>query len=400
VAAKLRKFTPLFIILGGILIMMLLVMSRKKPERQTFEVSGALVDVMIAERTDETVDIKGYGTVTPRYQVALQPQVAGKIEWVHPDLVAGGYFRDGQVMARIEQIDYKLAVSQAEANVAQAQYQLDLSKANAGIAQREWEMMNSSSIFMDDDSTTLTADPLVLYEPQLKQAEAGYKSAKAMLKSAKLNLSRTEIKAPYNCKVSQTGVSPGQIINSAVPIAQVYSTDIIEIFVSMPQSDLEWIEIPGARATVKLNTGSDYFTWEGEVDRSIGVLDQVGRLEQIVVRINDPFDNDEKPDLSIGSFVQVDIDGKLAENIISIPRKALRENNAVWIANGDELLIKTVDVLRLTPEKALIRSGIEEGDQIVLTALTGASNGTKLRIKDQADVNGSETATPQRGEEN
>jgi hypothetical protein len=121
--------------------------------------------------------------------------------------------------------------------------------------------------------------------------------------------------------------------------------------------------------------------WAGYVDRAVGMIDSIGRLSQVVVRVDNPFSGGNPVnELSINSFVDLEIAGKPIENVVNLPREALQSDSTVWIARQDSTLeIRKVKVARSTRDSAYIQQGIETGEQVVLTALTGAADGMKLR---------------------
>jgi RND family efflux transporter MFP subunit len=368
----------------GVLIAVALVSSRKPPGRERPRLGGALVEVIEAREAERRVVVEGTGTVIPRHEIVLTPQVTGKVVWVDPDLVAGGVFRKGEELVRIEPADYELAVQRAEAQVAQAEYQIEVARANASIARREWELMKESrqDLLGDANPEPDQPDPLVLHEPQLRQAEANLASARAGLETAKLNLDRTVLRAPFNCRVRRQSVSPGQLIGPTTQAAVLYGTDLAEIEVGLSISDLEWIEVPGSPATVTLDTGEERHAWTGRVNRTVGVLDEIGRLARVVVQVDDPFHREggDGPELSIGSFVTVEIEGRSLERTIPLPRAALRENSTAWVAAEDSTLqIRGIALYRLTSDEAFIADGIAPGDLVVLSPLSGAAEGMKLR---------------------
>ncbi len=381
----LRFLAPLLIVAVGMLIMKTMVHSRKPPVRQRPQTNGALVEVKTIHRADRHVVVEGNGTVAPRYEMRLTPQVSGKVIWAHPRLVSGGEFSIGDKLVRIEATDYEHAVAKSQALVAQAEYQLEVTRANADIASREWDLVTTGETRFDgndQNNKPKPPDPLVLYEPQLKKAQADLTSAHAALAGAQLNLDRTTLTAPFNCRVRSQAIAPGQIIGPATPVASLYATDLVEIEIGLPQDDLNWITIPGATATVTLNTGVKSSSWIGIVDRSVGTVDEFGRLARIVVQVADPFvkRNSTSQELSVGSFVSVNIEGRLLENIIPIPRSTLRENATLWIATADSTLeIRTVEIARMNQTEAFVSAGLEDGDQLIMTPLSTASPGMRLR---------------------
>lgn len=87
------------------------------------------------------------------------------------------------------------------------------------------------------------------------------------------------------------------------------------------------------------------------------------------------------PYLEVGMFVDVQFAGPTIKEKFVLPRRALRDNRTVWIADSDGFLrIRPVDVVRLEREQVVIGQGLEAGEKVVLTTLTGAVDGMKLRV--------------------
>ncbi len=322
--------------------------------------------------------------MTPRYVVSMRPQVGGKVEWVSSNLVNGGSFKKGQPLLRIETKDYELAVQQAKSALAQAEYGIQLARANAEIARQEWELVkvNQEKLLGSKNNDGNDPDPLVLKQPQLLQAQAALESAQAVLEMAELSLERTTLYAPFNCRIKNYNAAVGQVVGPSSQVANLYGVDVFEIEIGLPIDDMAWIEIPGSEAEVILKTGENEFSWPGRVVRSVGAVENAGRLALIVVQVDNPYAEIEeyRPELSIGSFVSVEMKGKILRNSIPIPRSAVRENSTVWIVRPDSTLdIKDVTVSHMTSDFAYITAGLEADEFIVLTNLTGAAPGMKLR---------------------
>ena len=85
-------------------------------------------------------------------------------------------------------------------------------------------------------------------------------------------------------------------------------------------------------------------------------------------------------------FVEVRIQGETIPQVFPIPRKALRQENTVWIVNDEnKLVIGDVDVVRRERETVLVQKGLKAGDRLILTALQGAANGMKIRPMEEGD---------------
>jgi RND family efflux transporter MFP subunit len=150
------------------------------------------VDVLEVRPEDRTVFVETYGTIQPALVSQLVAEVSGRIEWVSPVFVNGGFFEEGEELLRIEDADYRLAVAQAEAQVAQAVLALDRERRSAETAAREWMSLGTG-----------TPAPLALHRPQVDQAEAAVEASRAALAKARRDLSKTRIRAPFDGRIRQ-----------------------------------------------------------------------------------------------------------------------------------------------------------------------------------------------------
>ncbi|MBE9529375.1 MAG: efflux RND transporter periplasmic adaptor subunit [Proteobacteria bacterium] len=383
---------PLVIIAVGIGVMVGLVSSRAAPKKHMKREAGALVHVMKVKRTDHALLLKGTGTVQPARSVTIVPQVSGRLRYVSDSMVPGGYFTEGKVMMKIEDVDYRLNVERAMAALATAEFELLKVEGEAKVARTVWE---SSSHGAEEGAEP---NPLVLYTPQLKRARAGLMSAKAALKQERINLERTVLGAPFNSIVRAESAELGQYVRAGTKVATLAGTDSVEVVVPLKVDDIGWIEIPGAgservgaRATVSMNTGGRVHKWRGTVVRSLGEVDPEGRMERVVIRVEDPYglsagsvaksgDGKVKPALALGSFVNVEIEGGSMRNVIVISRSALRDDNTVWtVEGGNSLKIVNVVPLRVEAETVVLKSGLAGGATVVTTDLSGAADGMALR---------------------
>ncbi|KKK75460.1 hypothetical protein LCGC14_2873480, partial [marine sediment metagenome] len=178
----LKIILPVAILLAGFLVMMILVKSRPEQKKVQRQAPAMLVEVMEAQATDTNAMVHTTATVSAAREITIVPQVSGVVTSVEKDFVAGGFFKKGQMLFTIDKTDYALALKSAEAARAKALHTLETVKSRADIAEQEWEIL--------DNGKGEKANPLVLYEPQLKEAEASLESADATVKLAELNLSR------------------------------------------------------------------------------------------------------------------------------------------------------------------------------------------------------------------
>ncbi len=383
-----RAILPFLVIAIALGLTFVLIKSRQTPKPHESPYLGPLVEVAALEKSNRRVVVSATGSAQSRYEVAITPQVKGRVSELSPQMVAGGVFRQGELLFAIEDIDYQLAIALAQSNLAQAELELLRNENLADLARKEWHALNTDS--------ALEPNPLVVYEPQLKSARAQRDAALANVRQAELNLQRTRVFAPFNCYVRSEQLEIGQFINTTAPVATVAGTDQVEIEVPLPLDELAWLQVPrsgagqkGSKAEVELKSGGQTFRWQGEITRALGEIDPRNRMARVVVTVNDPFSQDLDGanllnDLLPGMFVEIHLQGEELTDVIAVPRGALRDNDTLWIIDDENRLnIREVEILRRERDEVLIRSGLNAGEKIVLTNLSGAAEGMLLRPQSQ-----------------
>lgn len=200
-----RKFITIIGTLGifvvGVFLIGLMGAARPRIKPQAPVLTPPSVFFVTAEPEAVTLDVYAQGEVRPRTDITLTAQVSGRIVSTSPAFADGGAFNEGDLLLKIEDADYRLAVTSARARVAQAEENLKREEAEAALARRDYEDLGRKG-----DPSELT-----LRLPQLAQAKAAFEGARADYKSAELSLERTVIKAPFKGRVRDRLVGEGQV---------------------------------------------------------------------------------------------------------------------------------------------------------------------------------------------
>ena len=340
-----------------------------------------MVRTIKVETGPQTVHVSGEGTVRPLREINLVPQVGGKVVHVSSALVNGGEFSQEDILLRIDPVDYQLAVTLAKAKVKDSESNLKLVQEDAAAAQEEWRQLHAGG-----PKANRMPPPLVAKEPQLAAAEAKLEADRADLKSALLNLERTELKAPFEGRVSQENVDIGQYVSPGQVLATLYSTEAAEIILPLADEDLFWFDVPGftpnnspgAPAKVMAQLAGLERTWSGSVVRTEGRLDERTRMINVVVRVEKPYA--KKPPLPVGLFVVVEIEGRILPDAAVIPRSALHQGDVVWVVdNNDRLHFREVDVARVQGDEVMVEGGLKSGEMVVISPLEAVTDGMAVR---------------------
>lgn len=374
---------PLLIIIVAFVAAAVMIKSRKPPEQLPVEVPAFLVDAKPIKAEEVSFVVKSQGNVVPKNSTALSSQVSGQLVSLSDAFIAGGTFKKGEILATLEQDDYRTDLKLAEAELAQAQAALQEEIARGKVAEQEWLSVRN-----------VAPPELGLRKPQLAKEQANVKAAEAKLERAKRNLSRTQIKAPYNGIVVERNIDLGQFVTTGATLGTLYSTDTAEVRLPITDSDLMFVDIAGqskqgAPVALSANVGGVKRTWQGTLIRSEGVLDTQSRVIYAVVEVEDPYNlqASHSAPLRFGQFVEAEITSRQTEKMFVIPRNNLRLDNTVLTVNDErEIEIKDVEVARTTASKVYLRGGLDEGTLVVTSAVPNPFNGMRVRLPGDAPI--------------
>ena len=391
----LKKLLPAVIILAALVIAVMLRQLRPEAEQNEPQQLAVVVDAVTVTVQDAAIVVASQGTMEPRTRTNLVSEVSGQVVSVSPAFVAGGFFRKGDVLLQLDDLDYRAAVSRAEAAVAAARSQLELERGQGDVAQREWDRMSEA------ERGRIRARELYLRKPQMAEAVARLESAEADLEQARTDLSKTTIIAPYDGLVSAKNTDIGQYVTTGAAIAETFAVDYAEVRLPIPEGKIAFLDLPAATSNFAGNgnlanapvvdlvssIGNRDYHWTGNLTRTEGVLDTRTRVLFSVVQVEDPYnlyknnDSWSREPLRIGTYVNASIKGKVLEDVVVLPRYTLQANNVIWTADTEgRLRPKNVDVLTINGDDVYISGGLENGDRVILTRLENPLNGALVQV--------------------
>lgn len=377
------------ILAGGVLLIGVMGAMRPKVKPEAPVITPPTVFFTVAEAKSVTLDVYAQGEVRPRTDIVLTAQVSGRIEKTAPAFVDGGAFDLGDLLIKIEDADYRLAVTGERARVAEAAQALKREEAEAALARKDYEELGRES------------DPseLALRLPQLAQARAAYEAARADLKAAELNLERTEIRAPFKGRVRTRSAGDGQYVSPGTQLGRIFSTDVAEIRLALTDSDLaklglpiafvETPEQPGPSALLSAVIAGKERRWHGRIARTDGALDPTTRQISAIAVVEDPYGAgaDNGAPLAIGLFVDARIAGRAIDNAIVLPRSALYGRDVVYVIAADDTLSRrTVSVVSAERDQIIIVDGVQSGERVATSPLRGADDGAAVAPVDPLEA--------------
>ena len=342
-----------------------------------------LVRALIVRPADFEFGATARGTVMPRSETDLIAEVSGRVVELSQSLVSGGFFKEDEVLLRIDPLDYEIALEQASAQVQRATSELATARKNYE-RQRNLSKRQSTSESLEDDARN-----------RLQIAEAAQREARARLASAERDLERTVVRAPYDGRVRTEQVDLGQFLNRGSRLARLYAIDVAEVRLPIRDDELAFLNISlrdgsawekRPRVSLFAEFAGTAHRWEGEIVRTEGELDPKTRMIRLVASVADPYRAGTTP-LPVGLFVDAVITGGVQPNIVRLPRAAMVSPSEVYIVDSSERLVRRkVNVLRSEGDFVYINNGLSEGDRVCLSRLATAMPGMKVRVENTEEV--------------
>ena len=357
-----------------------IIMSRPMPEQLTVSETTSAIRAMTVVKESLRLKIRSEGTVTPKTQTNVIPEIKGRVTWISPNLVVGGYFQAGDLLVTIDAADYE-----ARTGLAQAQ----LLRAEAELEHKRFELQRLQALIKDN----------LVSQSNLENAARAHKIAKANVIESKINLaqaerdlSRTKITAPFEGMVRSESIDIGQFVQQGAPIASIYASDAVEVRLPIVNAQLAYLDPanlqrgeldPATAPMIRLTAryAGTSFVWRGQLARTEGEIDAQSRMITAVARVRQDNQSPDVPPLQVGAFVAAEIEGQYLDDIVRLPRAALRPNSQVLIIDGDNRLrFRAVNVLRLENDFVIIDSGLESGEVVNLSPIQTVVDGMRVSL--------------------
>jgi RND family efflux transporter MFP subunit len=334
------------------------------------------VDVALPVKQNVTPYLEATGNTTAVNETALVARVQGFIQEI--SYKDGDPVKVGTVLFVIEPEPYQLALDQA--NSAKA-------SADAALKQSEAEYERQAALVA---KTFATKQDLEKAEAARDANVAVQQQAAANIKQAELNLSYTQVKAPFDGVVTARLVSVGELVgpNNASTLASIVQfnpiyvdfnvseKDVLRIRASMQKRGITAQDLKKIPAEIGLQTETGY-PHKGTLDYAApAVTAATGALPVRAV-----LDNAERQ-LLPGYFVRVRVPLFEEPNMLLVPDRAIGSDQSgryLLIAGKDDVVEqRTVQIGQLVGELRVITSGINPDDRIVVSGLLAAVPGQKI----------------------
>jgi multidrug efflux pump subunit AcrA (membrane-fusion protein) len=409
--------------------------NKKPPVRLEDQERVQAVRVMPLVKTPVIPRTTGYGYVQAYRTWQAIPEVSGQVVYLDEKIKKGYFVKKGEVLLRIDTRAYGLAESRGVAEVMSLDAQLKeleqsrknterlltIEKKALAIAVQELERKRKlfekqyiSASDLEKEETNVLGrqttvnnlqNTLKLIPAQKRALLAQKSSGESSVAERRLDVSKTEIRAPFNGRVSRVNIERFQFAPAGTVLLEAESIDRAEVpvqlsprefFKLLPRHyttpiqqipDIETIRRAiGISAKVRLPLNEDTtIEWKGQFSRTGESIDPATGTLTFFVTVENPYGNlipGKRPPLATNMYVQVELAGRPIKDRFVIPRSAVHGDKLYICTEDNRLDIRRVklemtmgDLAVMTPG---VTGGVKEGETLVLSDLVPAIAGMKL----------------------
>lgn len=434
-----KKVLIIIPVILGIALFVVMKTNKKPPVRLDNQERIHTVRVIPLEKMAVVPRVTTYGYVEADRTWRAISEVSGKIVNVNENLKKGYFIKKDEVLLKIDTTSYGLAETRGVADVMNVDARLreleqsrentlrllDIEKKSLASAgqelKRKQELFANQYISASDlekeertflaHQTTLNnlQNALDLIPSQKKALLAQKKAGESTVSERRLDVARTEIRAPFNCRLSVVNVELYQFAAAGTILLEAESVDRAEIPVSLsPGSfftllprefkgsvgqvpDMEAIRQSfGITARVRLPMDVEApIEWDGTFSRISESMDPKTGALTLYITVDKPYENvipGKRPPLVTNMYVQVELKGNPLPDRFVLPRSAVHDKQVYISTPENRLEIRPVEVEFTMADMAVVSQGLDQGETLVLADLIPAVQGMLLKPVQAGDV--------------
>ncbi|MDT8302964.1 MAG: HlyD family efflux transporter periplasmic adaptor subunit [Sedimentisphaerales bacterium] len=373
----------------------------------------------------------GYGLAEPRRIWEAVAEVKGRISSIHPRLKSGELIDAKSVLIQIDSTEYELIIARLEASVEESLAKikelsdddnntkklLEIEKRSLELAQKSLERkvgaLEDAAISPDEVDREERAvlqqkqivqqleNTLALIPTKRRALNAVLAAHQSNLKQSRIDLTKTTISSPYDCRLSEVNIEAGQFVQTGQRLFKAHGTDVTEVEARFQIEQLRNLLSEETRGRFQLGLKTDAFKqlfedvyayvslqsgdwsaeWEAQIDRFRETVDLKTREMRVLVTVDRTYEKavpGVRPPLTSGMFCRVELQGPARAASVVVPRSAVHDDQVFVIDQKDRLQTKQVVLDFAQSEFVVIKSGLSGGQMIVVSDPTPAIIGMKV----------------------
>jgi multidrug efflux pump subunit AcrA (membrane-fusion protein) len=415
-------------------VAVILVKAKAPLEHVAVEMPSRVVETITTREIPFRTRITAYGNVEPAITLNSMAGGSGKISYVHPNLKSGETIPAGTLVVRIDAEDYALSLKQTQEDLKASQSSLreleeeekstrrslQLAQKNLEVGEAELariqdvykkQLVAKSALDAEQQKAIQLRQQVEDLQGRLNGYESRRQSIAAQIARAEQEvqnrttiLGRTQITLPFDARIGAVSIDKTEFVTVGSPLFEAIDLKGVEISAQLPLDSMRKLvshlenrtevsrqfiqtggrinESLGLSARVRLVNEMPGAVWDARVLRISEAIDPTRQTLGIVVGIDNPYEKiipGKRPPLLKGMYTAVELFAPVRPALV-IPRKAIHQGRVYIASAEDRLVIRPVEVQLIQGDLAVIRSGIEADERVIITDLIPVIEGMPLQV--------------------
>lgn len=359
---KQKKILIIAILTIVVLLGVQCITGKKAPSEVQSNSNMITVEVKEVSKTDFKSTITYKAELAPAEDAIISSNIAGQVTQVLFE--NGQQVTKGQALAYLDNKDLQTQLRTAEIDLDKLELELASTENDYYTAKELYE--NGACSKHDYDNAKLT------YQTMLSNVE----SKKVEIQNIQRSINDSVIKAEITGEIGNKSISIGQYVNPGTTIATIQDNSSIKATIQLLQEDLDKVVV-GQQVELK-RSENDEKTYLGIVENIATSANSETRVFECLIRL----DNTSR-ELNSGISAYVQIPNNESTKVIAIPTSAIIGSEGDYSVYKEENHVANkvaVTLGKMTDELVEITSGIQEGDQVIVTNLNSLHNGDRVTI--------------------
>jgi multidrug efflux pump subunit AcrA (membrane-fusion protein) len=370
---------PVSILGTGFLLMLFLLNIKSDPPKSKPVARPKIVQAALIKLKDVKSEITAFGRLTSSQPIILYSEVAGILEKGNVNFQSAGSFRKGALLIKVDDRQVRLDLNSIKSDFLNALAAV-LPEIKVDFPD-EFEKYQNYFNSCDFESNL---KPLPKTNNQkIKFFLTRFNVYKLFynVKNLEIRLEKHYFYAPFNGSIVSADLHIGSSVRSGSKIGELINLEQLEVEIPVATQDIQWIN---HNKPVILTSSEIEGQWLGKIKRIGKSIDERTQTVPVFVSVKNKDNN-----LINGVFLKASIPGKIIENSISVPSRAIYNENFVYMVKNNKLDYKKIDVIRRQSDSVIVKGNIQNGDTLVTDLMQGVASGmpaiARISVHDQGE---------------
>ena len=414
-----RIIAAVFILACGEGLRRYLASFKKPPAKNEITEKVHTVKASQITKSDHLIYLEGYGIIQSSETVKVSSEISGIVTFINPNLEKGLTINKDEILFKIQEDDYKLAVKREknriqtiEAQIKELKTDISFSQKSLGLLQKQLNLAKNDlnrqeallakgigsivtkeaveQAYIRSESSVLTnKQRIASSEAKINTLRNQIDEARVLMELNQNNLEKCTVKSPAKLRVISKSIEKGQLASPGMTLTVLENDENLEIPVMISGPDLvKWLNFDKQKNNIftSLNkTVADIYWTESKNNKILakGLLTRIenydsgNRMAKGLVQITNINDT-----VAPGMFCRVKIAGKKLKNVFKVPRVSLNQNSELMIIIDDRLQFSKVSEVYDEGDFIYVSSEqLNESILVINNKLSNPITGLKVQIE-------------------